>query len=101
MSSDTTTDISIPADHVGLVLLGDGDFGNTCRHDQRKRSHPRQLSWCVLGVVCAVDPEVIKMRTTTPSETTQSREEYRIRLLKRDIFCVWTGVGERFTHYPL
>ncbi|KAF8523457.1 hypothetical protein BU17DRAFT_63749 [Hysterangium stoloniferum] len=39
----------------------------------------------------AVDLEVIKMRTSMPSEPTQSRNEFRNNLLERDGFCVWTG----------
>ena len=41
----------------------------------------------------AVDLEVIKQRTNVPSETTGSHDDFRDRLLKRDISCVWTGVG--------
>ena len=41
----------------------------------------------------AVDLEVIKQRTNVPSETTGSHHDFRDRLLKRDISCVWTGVG--------
>ena len=32
----------------------------------------------------AIDPEVIKMRTNVPSETSQKREDFRTRLLERD-----------------
>ncbi|KAF8495603.1 hypothetical protein BU17DRAFT_78499 [Hysterangium stoloniferum] len=41
----------------------------------------------------AVDLEVIKMRTNVPSETTQSRNQFRNNLLERDVFCVWTGAA--------
>ena len=40
-----------------------------------------------------VDLEVIKERTRVPSETTQTREDFRTELLKRDIRCVFTGVS--------
>jgi hypothetical protein len=40
----------------------------------------------------AVDPEVIKQRTNVPSETTGTRDDFRARLLERDIRCVWTGL---------
>lgn len=43
-----------------------------------------------------VDLEVIKLRTNVPSETTQTRDNFRSRLLKRDVRCVWTGVGQNF-----
>jgi len=33
------------------------------------------------------------MKTTTPSET---REEFRTRLLERDSCCVWTGMGAEY-----
>ncbi|KAJ7593546.1 hypothetical protein C8J56DRAFT_1024135 [Mycena floridula] len=41
----------------------------------------------------AVDLEVIKQRTNVPSETTNSREDFRRKLIERDgPFCVWTGI---------
>ena len=41
----------------------------------------------------AVDLEVIKQRSQVPSEseTTQTYEDFRTRLLERDGCCVWTG----------
>ena len=39
-----------------------------------------------------VDLQVIKLRTNVPSETTQTRDGFRDRLLKRDVRCVWTGI---------
>jgi hypothetical protein len=44
----------------------------------------------------AVDLEVIKQRTNVPSETEGTCDDFRARLLERDIYCVWTGVGSRF-----
>jgi hypothetical protein len=44
----------------------------------------------------AVDLEVIKQRTNVPSETAGSRDDFRDRLLVRDISCVWTGVGSGY-----
>jgi len=41
----------------------------------------------------AVDLEVIKERTRVPSETTENRENFRTKLLKRDVRCVFTGVS--------
>ena len=41
----------------------------------------------------AVDLEVIKERTRVPSETTQTREDFRKELLKRDVRCAFTGVS--------
>ena len=38
-----------------------------------------------------VDLEVIKLRTNVPSETTQTRDDFRRRLLRRDARYVWTG----------
>jgi len=50
----------------------------------------------------AVDLEVIRMRTHVPSETTRTREDFRTKLLDRDAFCVWTGVGEDYgSGFPL
>ncbi|KAF8523451.1 hypothetical protein BU17DRAFT_63744 [Hysterangium stoloniferum] len=43
----------------------------------------------------AVDLEVIKMRTSVPSEPTQSHNEFCTNLLERDGFCVWTGVAPK------
>ncbi|KAI0247736.1 hypothetical protein BJV78DRAFT_1157000 [Lactifluus subvellereus] len=43
----------------------------------------------------AVDLEVIKMRTNVPSETMQTREEFRTNLLERDVGCMWTGAEAR------
>ena len=39
-----------------------------------------------------VDLQVIKLRTNVPSETTQTRDDFRHRLLRRDARCVWTGI---------
>jgi len=44
----------------------------------------------------AVDLEVIKMGTQLSSETTRTREDFRTKLLERDVFCAWTGIGEDF-----
>jgi hypothetical protein len=43
----------------------------------------------------AVGLEVIKIRTNVPSESAQTREEFRIKLLERDTSCVWTGAAPR------
>ncbi|OJA19404.1 hypothetical protein AZE42_13933, partial [Rhizopogon vesiculosus] len=43
----------------------------------------------------AVDLEVIKLRTNVPSESTNTRNEFREKLLKRDVCCVWTGAAKR------
>jgi hypothetical protein len=43
-----------------------------------------------------VDLQVIKLRTNVPSETTQTRDNFRDRLLKRDVRCVWTGFESQF-----
>lgn len=45
---------------------------------------------------CIVDLQVIKTRTSVPSETTQTRDDFRDRLLKRDARCVWTGIEPEF-----
>lgn len=42
----------------------------------------------------AVDLGVIRARTNVRSETTQTDEDFRTKLLERDVSCVWTGVGE-------
>ena len=42
----------------------------------------------------AVDLEVIKQRSNVPSETTESRDDFRRDLLERDICCVWTGASD-------
>ena len=39
----------------------------------------------------AVDLEVIKIGTDVPSETTQTRDRFRTKLLERDTCCVWSG----------
>jgi hypothetical protein len=39
----------------------------------------------------AVDLEVIKTKAEAPSETTQTREGFRVKLLERDACCAWTG----------
>lgn len=44
----------------------------------------------------AVDPEVIQQRTNVPSETMGTRDDFRARLLERDIGCVWTGIGSGY-----
>jgi len=44
----------------------------------------------------AIDIEVIKIRTNVPSETTQTRDDFRNCLLERDACCVWTGTEEEF-----
>ena len=44
----------------------------------------------------AVDIEVIKQRSNVPSETTESRNDFRDQLLIRDGFCVFTGSSDRF-----
>jgi hypothetical protein len=44
-------------------------------------------------LVRAVDLEVIKQRTKVLSETERTRDDFRARLLERDVCCVWTGVG--------
>jgi hypothetical protein len=41
----------------------------------------------------AVDLEVIKERTRVPSETTETREVFRTKLLKRDVCRAFTGVS--------
>jgi hypothetical protein len=60
------------------------------------------LSYLLILMMCysfnedlatAVDLEVIKQRTNVPSETTASHDDFSDRRLKRDISCVWTGVG--------
>jgi hypothetical protein len=44
----------------------------------------------------AVDIEVIKQRSNVPSETTESRSDFRNQLLIRDACCVFTGSSDRF-----
>jgi len=44
----------------------------------------------------AVDLEVIKQRTNVPSETAGTRDDFRARLLDRDIGCVWTGLEPEY-----
>ena len=39
-----------------------------------------------------IDLEVIKARTNVPSETTVTRDDFRTRLLERDVCCVWSGL---------
>jgi hypothetical protein len=43
----------------------------------------------------AIDLEVIKMRTSVPSETTQTHKEFCTDSLDRDVRCVWTGADTR------
>jgi len=40
-----------------------------------------------------VDLEVIKERTRVPSATTETRKDFRKKLLKRDVRCAFTGVS--------
>ena len=39
----------------------------------------------------AVDLDVIKARTDTPSESSATRDDFRTVLEERDVRCVWTG----------
>ncbi len=39
-----------------------------------------------------IDLEVIKASTNVPSETTATRDDFRTRLLERDVCCVWSGL---------
>ena len=43
-----------------------------------------------------VDLQVIKTRTNVSWETTQTRGDFRDRMLKRDVRCVWTGIEPKF-----
>ena len=59
----------------------------------------RSLMACYLSnedPVRVVDLEVIKIRTNVPSESTQTRDEFRANLLERDVCCPWTGVEPDF-----
>lgn len=47
----------------------------------------------IIDLSHAVDPEVIKLRTNTPSESTGTRNNFRNSILDRDARCVWTGTG--------
>jgi len=47
----------------------------------------------VIDLSHAVDPEVIKLRTNTPSESTSTRNDFRKNVLDRDVCCVWTGTS--------
>jgi hypothetical protein len=38
-------------------------------------------------LVHAVDLEVIKVRTNVPSESTQTRNDFRTNLVERDVVC--------------
>ena len=44
----------------------------------------------------AVDLEVIKDRSNVPSETTDTRNDFRNELLKRDVSCVFTGIAKKY-----
>ncbi|KAF8710165.1 hypothetical protein AX14_013339 [Amanita brunnescens Koide BX004] len=126
--------VTVPRDHVGLVLLQNGNsffyleipLDTTNSLCLRPLKYLHFLGWCILGVegVLAfqaggdgigdngdltnrriyhyvpteeldftriVDLEVIKLRTNVPSETTQTRDDFRRRLLRRDARYVWTG----------
>ncbi|OAX35777.1 hypothetical protein K503DRAFT_802544 [Rhizopogon vinicolor AM-OR11-026] len=48
------------------------------------------------GLCHAVDLEVIKLRTSVPSESTNMCDEFREDLLKRDVCCVWTGAAKEY-----
>ena len=59
----------------------------------------KTLTACYLSnedLMHAVDLEVIKARTNEPSESTQTRDEFRHNLLQRDVSCVWTGLEPLF-----
>lgn len=50
----------------------------------------------------AVDLEVIKQRSQVPTETTETHEDFRAKVLERDGCCVWTsmqGVGMHIIPY--
>ena len=48
--------------------------------------------------MAVVDLEVIKARTTVPSETMWTRSGFRDLLLERDVYCVFTGFEAKFGH---
>src|SRR5882762_10326959 len=57
------------------------------------------LTTCYLfneDLATAVDLEVMKQRTNVPSETAGTRDDFRARLLERDIGCVWTGLEPEY-----
>ncbi|KAF8520597.1 hypothetical protein BU17DRAFT_75593 [Hysterangium stoloniferum] len=116
-SSAGSNALSIPDDFVGLVLLADEDSpfylqipldtiaslclkprnlalesdGDSISTDGDLDSGGIYYYITDTNSYQAVDLEVIKMRTSVPSEPTQSRNEFRTNLLERDGFCVWTG----------
>jgi len=45
--------------------------------------------------MAVVDIEVIKARTTVPSETTETDQGFRTQLIDRDVCCVFTGLEAR------
>ncbi|KAF8351962.1 hypothetical protein F5887DRAFT_1170358 [Amanita rubescens] len=45
----------------------------------------------ILDPTRVIDLEVIKARTNVPSETSATRDDFRTRLLERDVCCVWSG----------
>ena len=48
--------------------------------------------------MAVVDLEVIKARTTVPSETMWTRSRFRDLLLERDVYCVFTGFEADIGH---
>ena len=49
------------------------------------------------GLTHAVDLEVIKARTNTPSESSATRDDFQTVLAERDVCCVWTGTTLGFS----
>ena len=52
------------------------------------------MTMCSLSIedlTHAVDPEVIKKKSSVPSGTTLARENFCAKVLERDTCCVWTG----------
>jgi hypothetical protein len=56
-------------------------------------------------LVRAVDLEVSEIVMNVPSESTQTRDEFRNNLLERDVCCLWTmtidipGIGAKYLRF--
>ncbi|KAF8343708.1 hypothetical protein F5887DRAFT_1134767 [Amanita rubescens] len=75
-----------------LALEFDGDEINTDRDIVDQQIYYYVLD-DVLDPARVIDLEVIKARTNVPSETTATRDDFRTRLLERDVCCVWSGTN--------
>ncbi|KAF8713536.1 hypothetical protein AX14_012944 [Amanita brunnescens Koide BX004] len=75
---------------LALQAGGDGISDNGDLTNRRGVYH--YVPTAALDFARIVDLQVIKLRTNVPSETTQTRDDFRHRLLRRDARCVWTGI---------